>query len=334
MSDQATPETGADSGPLTVSEAAERFGSLLGGDATEEQTDTTPEVEEAEGEPSEVEAEPEGGEETEEAAEAEEPDTEEVEDETPEPRRWKVKASGEEIEVTEEELVKGYQRDSDYRKKTTEIAEVKRAVEAERQHNEQILNSLVPLLQAQIQDKFAGVDWPQLAQEDPTQYVALRAEFEAHVNRVNMAYAEQQRIAEASRQKSQEEHQERLKAEYQKMVERIPDIAHPEKGKVIRQDIKGYLSKVGYSDEEIGGLADSRAAEIAYKAMLYDKAQKAKVAGAEKVKKLPKVQKSGVSQKADPKSAAANAARERLRKTGKVDDLAAYFEAVGIGNSN
>jgi hypothetical protein len=331
MSEQTNPETGVDSGPLTVSEAAERFGSLLGGDATEEQTDEVETVEaEAETDEAtpETDAEPEG--EAEESDAETEEDTEEVEDETPEPKRWKVKAAGEELEVNEDELIKGYQRESDYRKKTSEIAEVKRAVEAERQHNEQILNDLVPMLQAQLQDKYAGVNWQELARENPSEYVALKAEFEDHVNRFNAARAEQQRIADANREEREVEYKQKLESEYKRMVEKIPDIAHPEKGKVIRGEIKTYLEGVGYSGEEISGLSDSRAAEIAYKAMLYDKAQKAKSAGA--VKKLPKVQKSGTATRTDPKAAAASAAMDRLRKSGSVNDAADYFAKLGIGN--
>ena len=336
MSEQTNPETGVDSGPLTVSEAAERLGSLLGHDATEEQVDETNEVE-AEAETEEVttdnEAEPEG--EAEESdAETEESETEEVEDEQPEPKRWKVKAAGEELEVTEDELVKGYQRESDYRKKTSEIAETKRAVEAERQRNEQVLNDLVPLLQAQLQDKFAGVNWQELARDDPSTYVAFRAEYDDHVGAINHAYTEQKRIADANREKAEVEHKQRLETEYKRMVERIPGIADPVKGKEIRGSIKTYLEGVGYSGEEIAGLADSRAAEIAYKAMLYDKALVAKSASAEKVKKLPKVQKSGTAQRNDSKATALGAAKDRLRKSGSVSDAARLFEIAGIGNSN
>tara|TARA_R110000822_G_scaffold52588_2_gene136173 strand:+ start:1356 stop:2366 length:1011 start_codon:yes stop_codon:yes gene_type:complete len=336
MSEQTNPETGVDSGPLTVSEAAERFGSLLGHNATEEQTDEATEVEaEAETEEAtpETDDEPEG-ESDESDAETEESETEEVEDDQPAPKRWKVKASGEELEVTEDELVKGYQRDSDYRKKTSEIAEKSRAIEAERQHNEQVLNDLVPLLQAQLQDKFAGVNWQELARDDPSTYVALRAEYEGHVGVVNYAHAEQKRIADANRGQAEIEHKQRLATEYKRMVERIPGIADPVKGKEIRGGIKTYLEGVGYSGEEIAGLADSRAAEIAYKAMLYDKALVAKSASAEKVKKLPKVQKSGTAQRNDSKATALGAAKDRLRKSGSVSDAARLFEIAGIGNSN
>lgn len=331
--EQATPATGA----MTVSEAASAFEGLLSQEATESEKPEAeaPEQEVEATEEPEAEAQPEESEgETEETEEAAEAEAETEEQEVPEPKRWKVKAAGEELEVTEDELVKGYQREADYRKKTAEVAERNRQLEAERQHNEQILQTLIPVLQAQVQDKFANVDWVQLASDDPSQYVAMKAEYDKHVQNITAAYQEQQRIAAENQRAQAENHRKQLENEYKRLVERIPDFADPEKGKAIRGELKTYLTNTGYSDEEIGGLSDSRAAEIAYKAMLYDKAQKAKVQSAEKVKNLPKVQKPGNAVKVDPKRAAVVEAKNRAMKSGKVDDLAEFFHRAGFGNSN
>ena len=63
--------------------------------------------------------------------------SEEEEIEQPKPK-YKVKAAGEEIEVDEEELIKGYQQGVDYTKKSQALAEQRKAVEAERIHLEQV----------------------------------------------------------------------------------------------------------------------------------------------------------------------------------------------------
>jgi hypothetical protein len=47
----------------------------------------------------------------------------------PEPRKFKVKVDGQDTEVTEDELLKGYSRTQDYTRKTQKVAEERKAVE-------------------------------------------------------------------------------------------------------------------------------------------------------------------------------------------------------------
>ena len=115
-----TPEDG--SGTLTVGQAANAFESLMDTPANSKE-----ESEGVEEEP--VEAEAQEAEPEEEVTEEEQEDDETEEEEQP---RYKVKAAGEEKEVTLDELVKGYQLGADYTKKTTEVAEQRKANDAER----------------------------------------------------------------------------------------------------------------------------------------------------------------------------------------------------------
>lgn len=300
---------------ITVSEAATRFESLF----SQPQEPEAPQAEEAEavetdeGQPTE---EPDSGE-AEAESDVEEPEV------APEPRKFKVKVDGQELEVNEEELTRGYQRDADYRRKTQEVAERNRQLEAQRQQVEATLNQLIPVLSAQVQDKFGQVDWQTLAREDPSQYVALRAEYDAHVQNIQRAVAEQQQIAQANQQQFVENHKKTLESEYKKLTAAIPEFGDAEKGKSIRSDMKTYLVGAGYTEQEINMLSDSRAAIIAHKAMLYDRAQKAREDS--KVKQLPKVQKSGTPNKVDPKRTAASEAQNRLRKSGSVNDFADFL---------
>ena len=56
----------------------------------------------------------------------------EQEEEVEESPRYRVKVSGEEVEVSLDELLNGYSRTADYQKKTQSLAEQRKAVEAER----------------------------------------------------------------------------------------------------------------------------------------------------------------------------------------------------------
>lgn len=306
---------------ITVSEAAERFESLFSEPQEQEEAPEAVEAEPVDTEEGQPEEEPDSGE-ADAESEVEEPEV------TPEPRKFKVKIDGQEIEVNEEELTQGYQRDADYRRKTQEVAEKNRQLEAQRQQVEATLNQLIPVLSAQIQDKFGQVDWQMLAREDPSQYVALRAEYDAHVQNIQRAVAEQERFAQANQQQFAENHKKTLESEYKKLTAAIPEFGDPEKGKVIRSEMKTYLVGAGYTEQEINMLSDSRAAIIAHKAMLYDRAQKARQES--KAKPLPKVQKPGTPNKVDPKRNAAIEAQNRLKKSGNVSDFADYLFKSGI----
>ena len=109
-------------------------------------------------------------------------ETDEVEyDEEPKPR-YKVKAAGEEIEVDEEELIKGYQQGTDYTKKSQALAEQRKALEAERNHLEYVKQERQAYAQKlQALDSFLtqqdqGVNLDVLKETDPIGYAVAVAE--------------------------------------------------------------------------------------------------------------------------------------------------------------
>lgn len=323
MEDQVSANPpGADSGPLNVSQAAEALRGMLGSDATDEtNAEDNAQIEGAESAEAEtkVEAEAEPTDESEptEATESDE-----------QPRgRYKVKVNGEERTVTFEELRKGYQLEADYRQKTAKLAEERKEMEAQRTRYAEQLNGIIPALQHQLQDKFADVNWVELSKTDPARYVELHAEYQRHVNSLQIAQAEQQRIEAQTKAQRDAELKERLQHEKAKLVEKIPAFADPEKGKALAAELKSFLRETGFTAEEIQGAHDHRALMLAHDAMQYRKAQKAKAEAAKSGKVVQQVQKPGTATKVDPKLAAVSAASERFGKTGKVDDLAEVLRA-------
>jgi len=177
-----TPETG--SGELTVNEAAAKFeGFLSAGEDSNEQPET-------------VETEQEDSADYEEAVEAteddvvdaddvevEDDDESEVEEEELEETRYTVKAAGEEKEVTLEELMQGYQLGADYTKKTQELAENRKAVEAEARaiiEAKQVRDTYAQRLQSIEQFLTQGQDSPEdlvyMKENDPIGYAVRVAE--------------------------------------------------------------------------------------------------------------------------------------------------------------
>ena len=98
-----------------------------------EETQASEEVSEDEPEPSENRVVDESQEETEDEAEEEETEEsheeEESEDESETETVYTVRVDGKDVEVTEDELLKGYSRQADYTKKTQELAEYRKQMD-------------------------------------------------------------------------------------------------------------------------------------------------------------------------------------------------------------
>lgn len=309
-----TPE----SGNGTVQEAADQFLSLMGTD-----------------EPSE-EASPEAPEEELEAVESEDSEEEyeeqeEVEeDESEEPPRYRVKAAGEEKEVTLDELVKGYQLGADYTKKTTEIAEQRKVLEAERMAVEQakqirdVYAQRLQMMEQLLQQPEEDIE--SLKDTDPIGYAVKIAEQTQREKQLEAIREEQYRIAQQQQAEQAQNLRGFIAYEAEKLASVIPEYADKEKGQHLRQEIRSYAKSIGWSDEELSAVYDSRAVLTIYKAMQYDKLQQKKPAVTKRVSEAPKMVKSGTAQAKTSQGEQLKKERQRLRSSGRVADAASIFE--------
>jgi hypothetical protein len=137
---------------------------------------------------------------------------------------------------------------------------------------------------------------------------------------------ERETVARAEAEKSQRQFMETLKTEAEQLAKKIPVFADPEKGAKARGELRSYLLNNGYQAQDVDGLADHRAATIAWKAMQYDKLQSSKPQIEKRVVALPKVQRPGAASDADSLSVQKRTALEqKLRKSGRIEDAAAIF---------
>jgi hypothetical protein len=264
----------------------------------------------------------------EEVVEQEQEQTEQVE-ETP---RYRVKAAGEEREVTLDELIKSYQLGTDYTQKTQSLAEQRKALETERQAVEQakaLRDQYAERLQA-IQQVLAeqskGENLEALKESDPIGYAVRVAELQQRREQLAAVQAEQQRIA----YQQQSEHQQRLASivaeEQQKLAQAIPEFADPQKGETVRGEIRTYAKQLGFTDQELAQVYDSRAVLTLWKAAQYDKLLSQKPGVQKKVAEAPKVLKPGTSRPVNTEEQSIRDQRKVLKKTGKARDAAAIFE--------
>lgn len=311
-----TPVEG--SGPLSVDQAAGAFLGLMGGEDSQEQPDTASDNQEV-------------SQDADESREASDSDDVEYQEEVDEQPRYKVKASGEEVEVTLNDLIKGYQREADYTKKTQTLAEQRKQVESERVVIEQAKQE-----RDQYQQRLAAIESalrqaPQenleaLKETDPIGYAVKVAEQTQRERQLQAIGAERARIAEQQQAEQTQHLSQFLAVEAQKLSDAIPEYADEQKSVQVKKDIRDYAKKIGWSDQELASVYDSRAVLTLYKAMQYDKLMNNKAGVTKKVAEAPRMLKAGVSRQSDANSEQTKKAQAQLRKTGRVADAANVFE--------
>lgn len=258
-----------------------------------------------------------------------EPDYDEPE---PEPTAtYKVKVGKDELDVPLDELLKGYSRTADYTRKTQEIAETRKAVEADRAKIEEaarLRDTYAQRLQVieQMLNQDSGEDLATLKETDPIGYAVKVAEQSEREKQLNAVRAEQQRLAQQQQAEQSERLKAHLAAEAQKLAEAIPELSDPAKGQAIRTDIRNYAQKLGFSEQELAQVYDSRAVTALYKAMQYDKLVSNKGEASKKVSQAPRMLKPGTSVPEARQSQEVKNMRGRLKKSGRAKDAAALFE--------
>lgn len=257
------------------------------------------------------------------------------------------KIDGIEEEVTLAELRAGNQRDADYRKKTTELAELKKATEAEYQQKSAVLTEklaqadrLLANAENEIAQEYNSIDWNELEQNDPDEWTRKRLKFQERYNAVQnkkQALAQEfNNIRQEQQVKQQEAIKARIAEEYNTMLSVIPEWENTETRNKENAEISDYLVSIGFKPEEIAykedgngnivnpGITDHRFMLLARDAAKYrNKAQNVD-ASKKKVVPLPKFVKPGAKQsKNEKRLQVKKTATDRFMKTGSRDDLVA-----------
>jgi len=285
-------------------------------------------VEETDEEALEEEVEEESEEDEPEATEEEDEDSDEVEVE--ERKTFRVKANGEEKDVTLDELVSGYQKGEDYTKKSQALAEDRKKVEAEAhavneamQMREQYAQRLGQVQQLLAQDANDGTNLEELKENDPIQYAIKVAEKTENNKKLQLLQQEQNKLAQAQQQQVAQ-HQAKLVAhEAQMLTEKVKEFSDPKKAEQLKGEIRNFGKSIGFTDNELAQVYDHRHVMVMQKAMEYDKLQKANPSVTKKLAKAPKMAKKG--------NKVANVdvytkQKKRLKSSGKLTDAVDVFK--------
>ncbi len=284
-------------------------------------------------EPQEPQGEPEVAEEQEIESEEQEESYEEEEEQEQTPT-YRVKVGKDEVEVPLDELLKGYSRTADYTRKTQEVAEQRKAVEAERQRIEEanrlrdVYAQRLQVIEQMLSQPEKAEDLASLKENDPIGYAVRVAEQSEKEKQLAAVRAEQQRIAQQQQAEQSERLKAHLAAEAEKLQSAIPEFSDPAKREVIKNDVRNYAKQIGFTDEELAQVYDSRAVLALYKAAQYDKLVANKTEATKKVVQAPKMMRPGSFTPEARESQEVKKTRDVLRKSGRKDDAARLCERL------
>lgn len=255
-----------------------------------------------------------GDDEAEEDAEGEQGSTPEADDTAT------VTIDGKQLTVAE--LKKGYFREADYTRHKQVVAEKERSLEALSNRVSASVEALAELLTSTV----PPMPDNKLALTDPQRHYREKVLHETAMKRVQEVIDKANAPKEALNALSEEKLQETRQAENQKLIERFPQASTPDgRAKFFDGAAKAALA-LGYTQEEVGQAMDHRLFALAHYAQIGMRAEAAQKKAREKVANVPPVaQPKRPATGAAAQSQQKKAAKERLARTGSLDDAVAAW---------
>jgi hypothetical protein len=236
-----------------------------------------------------------------------------------------IEVDGKEVKVTEDELLKGYLRQSDYTKKTQALAEGRKEVDAVRdeaaQARAQYAEKLKLVETVLEQADGPEPDWEKLRREDPSKYAAEYTDWQRRQAQKKALKDEQERVQAETQQEYESRLQGHLEQEAGRLKQALPDMGDPAKAKALQTALVDYGVSVGFAKEELQSIIDHRALVILNKARLYDELQAGKPRIKAKVKK-GKIIKPGTTRQGKSKRRVSEKALKAVQKSGSKHDAA------------
>lgn len=316
--------TPTDSGATDVNGAVSRISAMLQQPELERPTGTgeTPEEPKRAQEGADVHAE-----ELDSNSETPEGDTQELS------RRFKAKLGDQEVEfdlvtdgIDPDLIPKGLMMEADYRKKTMELGDSRKALETKQLELDAKFNDAAELIQFEA-DNLESQDMLELKEYDPETYWKK-------VDQVKQKAEKLTKWREEKRQQFEKQSVDILQKEAEKLPQAIPDWLDTSKRDADLEALKPYLSDFGFNEHEVqafgvndGRPTDSRLLAMARKAMMFDSI-KSQDLEAKRVKPKPKSVTPSGGKVSNPENDALKTKAAKLKKTGKLADAQAAISEM------
>lgn len=233
---------------------------------------------------------------------------------------YTVRPDGVETEVSLEDLKKGYMMESDYRKKTSEVARMREDISNEREEFGKKISAFEQdlLLEAEDLNSAENLD---LKEYDPAAYYKKRDALEEKAKRLAG-------MREESQKALVQKNQVRIEKEKELLFRAIPEWLDK---KTMNEEItivNDYLSGMGFEGESLQPFIDHRLLVMAKKAAMFDRIKSAKPE-AKKVQPKPKSAKAGTLKTKQEKSRSRSQdVRNKAKKTGRMKDAQAAIKSI------
>ena len=245
-----------------------------------------------------------------------------------------VEVDGEEITV--EELKAANLRQRDYTRKTQELAEQRKTLEAQYSEIEREraqYAQMLPALQQRLEQKEQEPDWDTLYDTDPTMAAKAerqwRKQQEERQAQIAAVQAEQQRVQALQQQKVQQMQEQYVTQQREMLPEVIPEWRDSKVAAQEATQIRDFLLGEGFTEQDIGGLTNATLVKLARKAMLYDRGETRVTAAKAKPKKArAKTLKSGTKASQPRPKSDAQKAIQNAKQSGRVQDAAQAIKAL------
>lgn len=262
----------------------------------------------------------------------EDPDDDGNEDEPLEENLYTVVVDGVEEKVPLQELINGHQRLRDYTQKTQKIAAERRqmadltnAMQAELQRVRQFAEEL----QAVPDIPEPQIDWDHLYSTDSVEWVRQKELARERQELRSQRSQQLQRLYQQQEQLQAQQMQAHIQEQQARLLEIVPEWRNAEVAKKEKPALRQFaMSEYGMSEQDVSQAYSATMVKMLRDAYLYHQGkQKVQKVSAGEVDQPPKVQ-GRTHRQADPRIKQKRTAVDRLRRTGRVEDAAAAFEAI------
>ena len=220
--------------------------------------------------------------------------------------------------------------ESDYRVKTSQVAEQARAVQAQAAQAQALQAHYAQQLQAyqaQLSQMQPAPPDPNLIQSDPVSFLQQQQAYQSWQQQMQAVQVEQQQLAQQRQMQQLQSQQAMLAQQAELLTKAIPDWADESKAKAEKSSLAEYLTKLGFSRDEVNQVADHRAVVMARKAMLYDQLMTKQADATKKVATLPPKAPQRPGSGISPTDGRTRA-MQSLKRSGSIDDAANAFAAM------
>jgi len=228
-------------------------------------------------------------------------------------------------------------RNADYTKKTQEVAEQRRIVEAHHEHikaQEQAFQQQQQFHNVVMQDlseikasestlaEYGKVDWNAYMDQDPIQAQKLWMQYQTLQGKHNQLLGNLNTKSQQFAQYQEQQQTEIIQRGMEVLKKDLPNWG-PEVARELKQTGKEYY---GFTDTELSNVLDPRMIKVLADAAAYRRLQKSKPELNKRITNVSKtIQPSAQQSNKTHKAKATDEARARLQKSGKVQDAAALI---------